>query len=334
MRPSSALALAAVLLCAAPALCGLDASVLMEYAHEAGVEAQVRVSGKLLGVEMGGGIAMAVTASSQVDVTLRVVEVDEQGVATVRASFGKITSEFMGQQQENGDVEPFDLKIDKHGRVVETQAGEGEKFDILAAGGMPRQIIAMLGAAVELPQEPVAPGEAWTIEHAAGVPDMGQVTLTVSSQLDSLDSDSAVITTSIWGDLPDFTAQNPIQEGDIEVTQGKVTVEQMRRTVSLASGLVQTAQGQMTFDCRANLPGVGEVPLKVNTSFEITPLPAQEQARHGAAREAEPASMPRTASAPPPRQNAPATLYARTAEVVVGYVLELVSRGLGWWRGL
>lgn len=313
-----------------PGICQLSTSVSLAYDFEPGVEVESHISAKLLGLNMGGGIPVAVSGGADVDLTIQVLEVDAEAVATIKLSFGKLTSEFMGESREKDDLQPITMKLDRHGHVLEAQGVEGIKFDLFAGGGIPIPIIATLGSTVELADEALPLGETWTATRTSEVPDLGEVTLTTTSRLDSLDSEHAVIVTTIQGDLPDFTAKNPIQEGEIEIKNPHLAIENMTRTVNLSTGIVETADAEITFTCTANIGGMGELPITLTSSFELRPKGEQEQAR-GDVRPERPAQ--RTAQVPQPNAQpaAPAT-YERTTQAIAHYLGALLSNALAWWQ--
>ncbi len=314
------------LLAASPGICQLNTSVSLQYDFKPGVEVQSHISAKLLGLEMGGGIPVAVSGSAEVDMTVEVMEVDAEGVAAVQLNFGTLTSEFMGESRESDDLQPVTMKVDRHGHVLEAHGMEDVKLDLLAGGGIPMPVIATLGSTVELADEALPLAETWTATRTSEMPEIGEVSLTTTSRLDSLDAEHAVIITTIEGDLPDFTAKNPIQEGEVDVKNAHLAIEDMTRTVNLATGIVETADAQMTFTCSANMGGMGELPITLTSSFELRPRGEQEQARTPA-RVEQTAQVPRSGAQPP----APTT-YQRVGRAAADYVGALLGSALAWWQ--
>ena len=316
------LALAAV----SSGICQLSTSVSLAYDFAPGVEVESHISAKLLSLNMGGGIPVAISGSADVDVTVGVLEVDAEGVAAIKLSFGTLTSEFMGEARDNDDLQPITMKVDRQGQVLEAHGVEGINLDLFSGGGLPIPIIATLGSTVELADKALALGETWTATRASEVPEVGEMTLTTTSRLDSLDSEHAVIVTTIEGDLPDFAAKNPIQEGEIQIANAHLAIENMTRTVNLATGIVETADAEMTFTCSANMGGMGELPVTLSSSFELAPKGEQEQARGAASAE-------RTAQLPPAdNQPAPPSPYARATQAIARYLGGLLGNALAWWQ--
>jgi hypothetical protein len=334
MKLSRAFALLMALLPASAGICAMDTSVLMQYAFEPGVEVQSHLSASLLGLEMGGGIPVALTASAEVDVTTMILEVDAEGTATVQLSFGTLKSELMGETEEKDDLEPITFKIDKYGRTVAAEGSSRARFDLLTAGGLPVHLMAALTTTVQLSEQGVAPGETWTVQGGSQLPGLGEATLEVNSHLDSLDAERAVITTVMQGNLPDFTTDNPIQEGEIEIKQAQVTIDPMIRTLSLASGLVETADAKLTITCTANMGGVAEFPLTLTSIFELKPLGGEQEAR-GVSGALTVASTPRLRQpAPPTEQRGPTAAYQRVMQSITAYLGTLLGNVLGGRQGL
>jgi len=334
MKLSRAFALLMALLPASAGICAMDTSVLMQYAFEPGVEVQSHLSAKLLSLEMGGGMPLAITASAEVDVATKILKVDAEGTATVQLSFGTLTSELLGETEEKDDLEPMTFKIDKYGRTVAVEGQSAAQFDLLSGGGLPVHLMAALTTTVELSEQGVAPGETWTVQGGTQMPGLGEVTLEVSSHLDSLDADEAVIATVMQSDLPDFTTDNPIQEGEMEIKQARLTIDPMTRTVSLASGLVETADAKVTITCTANMGGMAEFPLTLATSFELKPLGGEQEAR-GASGAATVASTPGLRQpAPPAGQGGPTAPYQRVMQSITAYLGTLMGNVLGWRQRL
>ncbi|HUS81082.1 MAG TPA: hypothetical protein VM283_07420, partial [Armatimonadota bacterium] len=121
------------------AMSSLDLSVGMRYSHQVGQTTTGHVTAKIEGLEMGGGLPVAATGSVDVDVTLEVLAVDADGVATVRMSFGEMRSEFMGESRTVNDQAPVEFALDPLGRTAAgDMAGDGQ-FDLLGSGGIPVQ---------------------------------------------------------------------------------------------------------------------------------------------------------------------------------------------------
>ncbi|MGD9497087.1 MAG: hypothetical protein AB7Y46_12390 [Armatimonadota bacterium] len=276
--------MALALIAVTPTSAGLQLSA--QYQFLAGSQARLHVTAQIDGAQLGTGVPLAVTGSSQADVTLQVLSVDEAGVATVQASFGPVASELMGEAKSAPAPEPVQLRVDRLGRVLEASGGGDADLDLFASGGIPVQAVVVLGGIVELPDRPVRVGESWTLERAQQLPELGEVTVRTSSSLQSLDGAVAAVTTDVEANFPDFTAQNPLQGGEILVRNGVMRVQGMRRSIDARTGLPCATEATMTFDCIAAMGGLAELPITVNSRFRIEPIvePAAEARAPEAAR--------------------------------------------------
>ena len=75
----------------------------------------------------------------------------------------------------------------------------------------------------------------------------------------------------ITASFPDFTTRNPLQDNEITLRNGVLTISGMRRTIDADANLLKSATAAMLFDCRAAMGGFAELPLTVSSSFVITP---------------------------------------------------------------
>lgn len=297
---------------------GLDATGTMRYSYQAGATTTGELVAQIDGLELGGGVPMAVTGSLRVKQTLEVVAVDEQGVATIKMSFGQLQAEFMGQRQATESLEPVLFNVDNMGRPVQREEAEGRQAALLAGGGVPIQLIAVLAGVVPMPEEPVKMGEDWTVETEAAVAGVGNVSMTTTSHVVEVAEGVATIASTVQAALPEMTTPNPMGGGEVLLREGQLVIADFVREVSLESGLVSSASGQMTLDCRANLGGMGEMPLRIMGSFELSP-PEEGQA----------AQPPAVTPAP----TAPQALYLQWGQVAWRQMRMLLAR-LPWlWGG-
>ncbi|MGC9316481.1 MAG: hypothetical protein ACP5KN_00425 [Armatimonadota bacterium] len=249
----------------------------LRYQFEPGDSVQTHISARIDRVQMGGGVPLAVTGSAEADMTVAVVSVDQEGSARLRATFSPITSQLMGEGQEPSTPEPVELRVDPQGCVVE--ATGGGDVDLFATGGVPIHLIVLLAGVVELPEEPVILGEAWEIHRSRTVAEFGDVGVRATSRLESLTADQAAFVTDVQASFPDFTAKNPLQDNEVTISDGLMTVEGMRRGIDPASGLPTSAEGSMSFNCMAAVGGIGDLPLTVVSSFSVAPMePEAEEA--------------------------------------------------------
>ncbi len=256
---------------------GLHMDMQLGYEFEVGAMVQNHLAAKIEGLEMGGGLPVAATGSVNADVALEVLAVGEEDVATVQMSFGQLTSEFMGEESVKDGLEPVQLEIDALGRAV--AAGDGEmEFDLLASGGIPIQLLGLLAGVAELPAEAIGLGEEWVASSEVEAPGVGIVAITTTSHIEGIGVDTLTIKSSIEAKLPDFTTGNPMGAGEITVKEPVLTFEEMTRTVDMRTGFVAEADGSMVLSCLANMGGMGDMPLKVLSSFSLRPVEDEQQA--------------------------------------------------------
>ncbi len=279
MRTTAAISgVVALIVCTcAVAVAGLDAEVQLGYMFAEGDAADVHLAAKIEGLEMGGGLPLAVTGSADVDMGFEVTAVADDGTATVRMSFGQVTSAFMGKEAVKDGPPPVDLSVTGRGVATAAAGGEGAKFDLLASGGVPVELLAVLAGVVELPEGAVAPGEEWATSSEVSAPGMGAVTIAMASRLVEAGEDTVTIASSIEAKLPDFTTSNPMGDGDTQITQAVLTMDDLTRVLDANTGLVRSAGGSLVLSCTANLGGMGEVPLKILSSFTLGPRPGEGQ---------------------------------------------------------
>lgn len=276
-----------------------ELQVGLRYNFEVGAKTEVHLTTSIDNVEMGTGVPLAVTGSAEADVTIEVASVDEEeGIATLRVTFGDFSAQLLGEAQEGNTPEPVELRVDGQGHLIDAGGMPAPDMDLFSGGGIPVQMVVLLAGVVEFPEAPVAVGERWTSEYTQTVPELGDVTVTTSSRLENLDDAAATFVTNISASFPDFTTPNPLQAGDITITNGLLSVEDMRRTLDVTTGLVTSAQGIMTFDCMAAVGGFADMPLTVTTSFSIKPR--AEEGEEDAQKEAraQPEPQPRAPGHP------------------------------------
>jgi len=281
MRPSSALVFALLLTACGLAVAGLDPTATMQYSHQAGATATGDLTARIEGLELGGGVPMAVTGSLQVTLTVEVLEVDEEGVARVRMSFGEMRGEFMGEKSTNDGLEPIEFGVDRLGRIVDQEEVEAAEVDLLASGGVPVQLLGVLAAVVQMPDQPVPAGEQWTVTTDSTIPGVGDVSMQTCTQVTEVGDGTATFSSIVQVQLPELTTPNPLGQGDVTIRQGQLVFEELVRVVDLESGFVTSASGSMTMNCLANLGGMGEMPLKVLGSFELSPAAEVEEEQQG-----------------------------------------------------
>lgn len=236
------------------------------------------VSASIDGVEMGRDVPLAVTGEAAVDLTLEVVAVDDEGIATLRATFGRVTASLLGEPQEASTPSPVELRVNDRGALVAVQSEDTPELDLFASGGVPLELVVLMVGVVELPDGPVELGESWTIERCQQVPQVGEVIMRVTSRIVEIADGEVAVITDLSASLPDFTTPNPLQQGDVTVSNGVLTISDMRRTVDTSTGLIKSAEARMVFDGAAALGPFPPLPLRVTSSFRIVPPAEQDQA--------------------------------------------------------
>lgn len=251
------------------ALAGVTLNV--NYDFEVGAKSLSRVSATIDGVEMGRDVPLAVTGSAAGDLTLEVLSVDADGIATIRATFGRVEATLLNEPQETGTPAPLQLRLDRRGALVGVTSQEALEIDLFASGGVPLQFVVLLAGAAEMPAEPVAVGEAWTVESCQQVPQVGEISLATTSRIAEISAEELVVITDVQASLPDFTTANPLQDTDVTVQNGILTIEGMRRVVDVKTGLIKSAQAEMKFNGFAAFGPFPPLPLSVTSSFTIAP---------------------------------------------------------------
>ena len=251
MKATAAISgIAALILCTcAVAVAGLDTQVQLSYTFSDGDATDVHLTAAIEGLEMGGGLPLAVTGTADLDMGFEVTAVADDGTATVRMSFGQVTSQFMGKEAVKDGPPPVDLSVTGRGVATAAAGGEGAKFDLLASGGVPVELLALLSGIVELPEDAVAIGEEWAASSEVSASGLGAVTIAMASRLVEAGEETVTIASSIEAKLPDFTTSNPMGEGDTQITQAILTMDDLTRVMDAKTGLVQSAGGSLVLSC-------------------------------------------------------------------------------------
>ncbi|NLO06965.1 MAG: hypothetical protein GX131_14155 [candidate division WS1 bacterium] len=246
-------------------------AVDLSYTFEPQSQSPTRAEAKIDSVQMGFGVPLAVTGQAGVDMVLEVVSVDAEGSGTLRATFGEMSASLLGEEQKPQQIDPVVMHVDRRGRLLEIASDEAPEMDLFASGGVPLQLVVLVAGVVEFPEHPVEVGEEWTLDRCQQLPDIGEVTMRITSRVESISDDEIVVLSDITASFPDFTTRNPLQDNEITLRNGVLTISGMRRTIDADANLLKSATAAMLFDCRAAMGGFAELPLTVSSSFVITP---------------------------------------------------------------
>ncbi len=239
------------------------------YGFEVGARTETRVSAQIDNVEMGPEVPLAVTGEAAVDLDLEVVEVNDEGVAVIRATFGEIDATLMGDRQPAKTPSPVALHVDSKGQLLEIVSEDEVELDLFAGGGIPLQLIVMLAGVVELPPTPIAIDQGWLIERSQATPEIGEIAASFDSRLGNFDAVEALVLSDVNASFPEFTSTNPLQDNQVTVRNGVLVVEEMERTIDVPAGLICAARGTMRLEGRAAIGEFVELPLKVTSTFTI-----------------------------------------------------------------
>ncbi len=261
-------------------VCHAGLEIDLQYAYEVGATTTTHVSAIIEKVEMGQGVPLAVTGQAEVDLTLEITDVDDEGTAVIKATFAEADASLMGEKQDAMPPGPITLWVDRKGQVLDIQTQNGPEVDLFAGGGVPLQLVVLLAGVVELPAEPIAVADEWVLDRTQEIPDMGEVHTLVTSHLSSIDATETVVLTDINASFPNFTTTNPLQDNEVTVCNGVLTVEQMERCVDAQTGLIRAADARMKFDGFAAIGEFTQLPLTMISTFTIESLdgPQEDQA--------------------------------------------------------
>ena len=246
-------------------------AVDLSYTFEPQSQSPTRAEAKIDSVQMGFGVPLAVTGQAGVDMVLEVVSVDAEGSGTLRATFGEMSASLLGEEQKPQQIDPVVMHVDRRGRLLEIASDEAPEMDLFASGGVPLQLVVLVAGVVEFPEHPVEVGEEWALARCQQLPDIGEVTMRITSRVESISDDEIVVLSDITASFPDFTTRNPLQDNEITLRNGVLTISGLRRTIDADANLLKSATAAMLFDCRAAMGGFAELPLTVSSSFVNTP---------------------------------------------------------------
>jgi hypothetical protein len=104
---------------------------------------------------------------------------------------------------------------------------------------------------------------------------VGEISMLVTSRVTAISASEVEVSTDIEASLPEITTENPMQDGDVTVQNGVLTIEGMKRTIDVDTGLLKSARAVMKFNGFAVVGPMIPLPLTVTSSFEIVPREEQ-----------------------------------------------------------
>ena len=274
MTRTRLLVIVALTAAAGVAVAGVALGVSYDFA--AGAKSVGQLHASIDAVELGRDVPLAVTGEATVGLTLEVTELNEEGGATVRATFGEVEAMLLGEAQDAASPAPMVMQVDERGALVGLESGQGAQMDLFGSGGVPLELVVLMACIVEMPAEQVGVGESWAIERSQQVPEVGEIKLRTESRITSISETEVTVLTSINASLPDFTTANPMQAGEVTIGNGVLTIADMKRVVDAQSGLIRSVEAGMVFDGTAAMGPIPPLPLRVESSFSITPEGAEQ----------------------------------------------------------
>jgi hypothetical protein len=274
MKTTSWLTVVAFMMATGVAFAGVTVDIAYDF--EPGAQTASRVQASIDDVQMGRDVPLAVTGEAAVDLTLEVISVEED-TATLRGSFGEVEASLLDEAQEPTTPSPVELRVDDRGALAEVDTGDDPELDLFASGGVPLQLVVLLAGVVEMPDGPIGVGETWSAERCQQLPQVGEIALRVESRIVRISAAEVTVITDLQATLPDFTTANPMQEGEITISDGVLTIDEMTRTIDVETGLIKSVEAEMVFDGRAAFGPIAPLPLSVTSSFTITPSGATPQ---------------------------------------------------------
>ena len=150
--------------------------------------------------------------------SLEVTGVNEEGGATLRATFGEVEAMLLGEVQDAASPAPMVMQVDDRGALVGLESDEAAGLDLFGSGGVPLELVVLMAGVVEMPAERAGVGQSWTIERSQQIPQVGEVTLRTESRITNVSDTEVTVLTSITASLPDFTTANPVQAGEVTIS--------------------------------------------------------------------------------------------------------------------
>jgi len=214
------------------------------------------------GTPMGfAGIAEAVY---EVEVT------DIEGETTelkIRAS--DIQAESMGQVYTIKAAPAVTLTVDQLGRVLESEAEGKLTLPGFTIGKGPLQMLTMVLSAGHFPEAPIPVGQTWELEGDYSLPDLGETSLHITSTLEAVEGEVAVIKSLLELTVPDFEAPSPIvPDQQIQYTEGHVVVSDLVWHYDMSTSHLLKVSGKVAMTFIAVFPDL-PASIGVEAEFEL-----------------------------------------------------------------
>jgi hypothetical protein len=236
------------------AACAADGQqYTLRYAPAVDTADQGRVKVALLDLTYQG-TPLGFTGAAQSVYKTRVTKV-EGSVASVEIRLSDIKADLMGETYTPKPPDAVTVRMGARGTLVGIEPAGGGSFNPLGDQGLPLQALAMMSAAMQFPDKPVACGDTWELTEEYALPNMGQVKMKTSSALQSVDGALATIKSRIEIALPDINAPNPlVPEQQITYKNGKVVVDDLIRVYDMDASQLRRATGRVQMEFLAQFP--------------------------------------------------------------------------------
>ncbi len=282
--------------------------VLLQYKPQVGERVECIASSAMKDLQMNG-VSLGLFGKASGTLSMEVLAVDdERGQFTLQASFCDLSADFQGQEREPAPIAPLRLTLTRTGRLedvarepqTEDEAG-GDGLSAFTSGGLPLDVVSLLGATVQFPATPLSVGDSWELEDTRELPVVGSATLVTTNKLVKIDGNVAFIETTIASELPAFEMDSPLMAGaKMKVQSARVISEKIAREYDMGRSLVTRAKGDLLIEMNADL-GFGETTIALMGDVDLQPVeePEAEEEIETVPEEVQTAGAP--AAGPEPR---------------------------------
>jgi hypothetical protein len=258
---------------------------VIKYTPKLGDKLQCTAVGKLADLQVNG-MSMGIKGQASGKVDAEVTAIDkETGNWTLRVSFSELKAEFAGQPRQPKPVAPVSIKITPSGEIVEVlrsnpngtaASAPNPATDVLATGGLPLDLIAMLAFTPRFPDKAVKVGDEWAQDETRELPMVGKATVRTTNRITKLDEKTAGLATTISAALPAFEMPNPLMQGTVKVQSGKIAADKIERELDRERSLVTRSKGGIKIEMAADMGFGLPMPLVLLADFEVKPVEAEQ----------------------------------------------------------